>query len=194
MSTKVQGWAWDQEVLVQRKAILLWLANRATDNGVCFPGLAEIRQKTGLSESMVRRHLHWLASDQDDDGQPKEPLLEIIERPVGGSRHTSNVYVLRVPWAEPAGVRAELAELKYVPAEVLGGVGSTGATQGGGWHPCQPVGSTGAPQVGGTGATQELLPENLDRDTPLPPTGEQPQGGAVEDPGPGAGSLDDQAE
>ena len=37
MSAKVQGWAWDQDVLVQRKAILLWLANRATDNGVCFP-------------------------------------------------------------------------------------------------------------------------------------------------------------
>ena len=72
MSAKVQGWAWDQEVLVQRKAILLWLANRATDSGVCFPGLAEIRLKTGLSESMVRRHLHWLASDWDD-GQPKTP-------------------------------------------------------------------------------------------------------------------------
>ena len=166
MSAKVQGWAWDQDVLVQRKAILLWLANRATDTGVCFPGLAEIRLKTGLSESMVRRHLHWLASDQDEDGQPKAPLLEIIERPVCGSRHTSNVYVLRVPWAQPEDVRAELAELKYVPAEVLGGVGSTGATQGGGWHPCQPVGSTGAPQVGGTGARQEPLTRNLDRETP----------------------------
>jgi len=72
VSAKVQGWAWDQEVLVQRKAILLWLANRATASGVCFPGLAEIRLKTGLSESMVRRHLHWLASDWDD-GQPKTP-------------------------------------------------------------------------------------------------------------------------
>src|ERR671939_84874 len=117
---------------------------------------------------MVRRPLHWLTSDQDDDGQPKPPLLEIIERPVCGSRHTSNVYVLRVPWAEPDAVRAELAELKYVPAAVLGGVGSTGATQGGGWHPCHPVGSTGAPQVGGTGARQELSVENPDRDTPLP--------------------------
>jgi hypothetical protein len=38
MSAKVQGWAWDQDALVQRKAILLWLANRATDSGVCFPG------------------------------------------------------------------------------------------------------------------------------------------------------------
>src|SRR5918912_391682 len=120
---------------------------------------------------MVRRHLHWLASDEDEDGQPKAPLLEIIARPVCGGRHTSNVYVLRVPWAEPEAVRAELAELKYVPAEVLGGVGSTGATQG-----------------GGTGATQEPLTKNLDRETPLPPTGEQPQGGVSESPGPGAGS------
>ena len=64
MSARVTGWAWDQDVLVQRKAILLWLANRATDTGVCFPGLAEICQETGPSESMVRRHLHWLASQR----------------------------------------------------------------------------------------------------------------------------------
>src|SRR5205823_11336954 len=103
-----------------------------TDNGVCFPGLAEIRQKTGLSESMVRRHLHWLASDRDEAGEPKVPLVQIIERPVAGRRHTSNVYVLRVPWAKPEDVRAELAELKHVPAEALEGVDGTGATHGGG--------------------------------------------------------------
>ena len=186
MSARVTGWAWDQEVLVQRKAILLWLANRATDSGVCFPGLAEIRQKTGLSESMVRRHLHWLASDRDDAGEPKAPLVGIIERPVAGSRHTSNVYVLRVPWAKPEDVRAELAELKHVPAEALEGVGGAGATQGGGWHPCQPVGSAGVPQVGGAGARPELSPGNPDRNSPLPPTGEEQQqgeGGEIGHPG-----------
>jgi hypothetical protein len=46
MSTKVTGWVWDQDLLIQRSAVLLWPAERATDNGVCFPGQAEIRQKT----------------------------------------------------------------------------------------------------------------------------------------------------
>ena len=76
MSAKVQGWVWDlADVLPQRRLVLLWLANRATDNGVCFPGQAEVRRKTGLGEKMVRRHLHWLASELDDEGSPKPPLL-----------------------------------------------------------------------------------------------------------------------
>ena len=38
MSAKVQGWAWgEQGLLPQRKLLLLWLANRATDAGVCSP-------------------------------------------------------------------------------------------------------------------------------------------------------------
>src|SRR5919205_3865124 len=114
MSAKVQGWAWDQDLLPQRKLLLLWLANRATDAGVCFPAKRELAQHTGLGERMVRYHLAWLASDQDEDGQPKTPLLQIIERPVGGERNTSNVYVLRVPWAQPEEVRAELAEFKHM--------------------------------------------------------------------------------
>ena len=79
VSSKVTGWAWEQELPVQRKCVLLWLAERATDNGVCFPGQTEIRQKTGLSESMVRRYLHWLAADHDDDGRPKPSLVRIIK-------------------------------------------------------------------------------------------------------------------
>src|ERR671938_1145012 len=130
MSAKVQGWVWDQALLPQRKLLLLWLANRATDAGVCFPSKRELAEQTGLGERMVRYHLAWLASDQDEHGQPKVPLLRIIERPVDSERNTSNVYVLRVPWAQPEEVRAELAEIRHVPAPALAGVGRTGATQG----------------------------------------------------------------
>jgi hypothetical protein len=174
VSTKVTGWVWDQDLLIQRKAVLLWLAERATDNGVCFPGQAEIRQKTGLSESMVRRHLHWLASDGTDDGEPRRPLLRIVERPVTRDRHTSNVYVIRVPWALAVDVVRELGEVKHMPAAALKGVGRTGAPQGDGWHGCTPVGSTGAPQVAGTGAREEpSLPDRHRNHTPLPPTSAQ---------------------
>ena len=120
MSDKVQGWVWDlPDLLPQRRLILLWLANRATDSGVCFPGQAEVRRKTGLGEKMVRRHLHWLASDRDEDGRAKQPLLTIIERRVDADRNTSNVYVLHVPWARPSQVARELDELKHVPAATL---------------------------------------------------------------------------
>jgi len=117
VSAKVQGWVWDlTDVLPQRRLVLLWLANRATDNGVCFPGQAEVRRKTGLGEKMVRRHLHWLASELDDEGSPKPPLLTIVERRIGTDRNTSNVYVLHVPWAQPDQVARELEELKYMPS------------------------------------------------------------------------------
>ena len=120
MSAKVQGWVWDlADLLPQRRLVLLWLANRATDNGVCFPGQAEVRRKTGLGEKMVRRHLHWLASDVDDDGNPKAPLMTIVERRIDADRNTSNVYVLHVPWAQADVVARELEELKHVPAEVV---------------------------------------------------------------------------
>lgn len=177
VSSKVTGWAWEQELPVQRKCVLLWLAERATDNGVCFPGQTEIRQKTGLSESMVRRYLHWLAADHDDDGRPKPTLVRIIQRPVAGGRNTSNVYVLLVPWARPADVRRELEELKYVPLPALAGVGGTGAPQGG-VHGCIPVGGVDAPHVGGTGAREEPSRKNRYLE-PLPqaPESGQPQQG-----------------
>src|SRR5918911_2536324 len=123
MSAKVQGWVWDQDLPVQPKLILLWLANRATDAGVCFPTKRELGQRTGLSERMVRYHLDWLARDHDDQGQSRAPLLSIIQRKVAGDRNTSNVYVIRVPWAEPGLVRCELNELKHVPSAALEVVG-----------------------------------------------------------------------
>jgi hypothetical protein len=167
MSSKVSGWVWDQDLSVQRKCVLLWLAERATDNGVCFPGQHEIRRKTGLSESMVRRYLHWLASDQNELGQPKRALLRIIERPIAGDRNTSNVYVLLVPWARPDDIRRELNELRYIPRSVLRRVGGTDAPQGGEERTCTPLGGTRAPQVGGAGAREEPSPP--DQYPELPP-------------------------
>ncbi len=177
MSSKVTGWAWEQELPVQRKCVLLWLAERATDNGVCFPGQTEIRQKTGLSESMVRRYLHWLAADHDDDGRPKPSLVRIIQRPVAGGRNTSNIYVLLVPWARHVDVRRELEELKYVPPPALAGVGGTGAPQSGA-HGCTPVGGVDAPQLGGTGAREEPSRKNRHLESlPHAPEDDQPQQG-----------------
>ena len=165
MSAKVQGWVWDLELGAQPKLLLLWLANRATDAGVCFPTKRELGRRTGLSERMVRYHLEALARDRDDQGDPRAPLLSIIERRVAADRNTSNVYVICVPWAVPDVVRAELNELKHIPNKSLRGVGTTGCTQ-----------------VGVTGCTENRSPVLSHRITPpIPPEDSQQQQGVVVD-------------
>jgi hypothetical protein len=169
MSSKVSGWVWDLDLASQPKLLLLWLANRATDNGVCFPTKRELGRRTGLSERMVRYHLECLARDRDEQDQVCVPLLSIIERRVAGDRNTSNVYLIRVPWASPEVVRAELDELKHVPGLALEAVGTTGCTQGGD-HALHPVGTTGCTQVGTTGCTQNRSRSDDHRDNPpIPP-------------------------
>src|ERR671932_258462 len=144
MSDKVQGWAWDLDLPAPRKLVLLWLAGRATDNGVAFPGEREIRERTGLCERMVRYHLQWLASDQGDNGLPKRPLVIRVERRVASQRNTSNVYVLSVPWQQPEAVRRDLEELQHVTngaiERALAWVGATDCPQGGGGNELAPVG------------------------------------------------------
>ena len=177
MSSKVTGWVWDLDLASQPKLLLLWLANRATDSGVCFPTKRELGRRTGLSERMVRYHLECLARDCDEHGQVCVPLLSIIERRIAGDRNTSNVYVIRVPWASPEVVRGELDELKHVPSSALEGVGTTGCTQGGD-HALHPVGTTGCAQVGTTGCTQNRSPKDDHRDTPpIPPVVREQQPG-----------------
>ena len=68
VSAKVQGWVWELDLPAQPKLVLLWLANRATDSGVCFPTKRELGKHTGLSERMVRYHLRWLAAHRNDQG------------------------------------------------------------------------------------------------------------------------------
>ena len=46
MSAKVQGWVWDLDLAPQPKLLLLWLANRATDAGVCFPTKRELGKRS----------------------------------------------------------------------------------------------------------------------------------------------------
>jgi hypothetical protein len=192
MSDKVQGWVWDLDLLPARKLVLLWLAGRATDNGVAFPGEREIRERTGLCERMVRYHLQWLASDLDDSGQPKRPLVMRVERRVASRRNTSNVYVLAVPWQEPNLVRRDLEELQHVTAAAIEAtlrrVGATDCAQGSGGNGLPPVGAADCPEVGATGCPQESSPKKRHRNTPQPPTGAQQQGEAkkpVDEPAPG---------
>ena len=92
MSDKVRAWVWELDLPPARKLVMLWLAGRATDSGVAFPGEREIRDKTGLGERMVRYHLQGLTTDEVDRLEPNAgPLLLRIERPIRAGRNTSNV-------------------------------------------------------------------------------------------------------
>jgi len=184
VSDKVQAWVWDLDLQPARKLVLLWLAGRATDNGVAFPGEREIRERTGLGERMVRYHLQWLAGDRDEHGQPKQPLVVRVERRVSSQRNTSNVYILAVPGQQPDAVRRDLEELRHVTKHAielaLARVGATGCREGSGGSPLPPVGEAGCPDMGATGCREEPSRTNSHRNTPpLPPSRARQQQGLV---------------
>lgn len=180
MSEKVQAWVWDLDLQPARKLVLLWLAGRATDSGVAFPGEREIRDRTGLGERMVRYHLRWLASDRGDRGQPKQPLVVRVERRISSQRNTSNVYILAVPWQQADDLRRDLEELRHVTKHAieraLVQVGATSCPQGSGGNALPPVGEVHCPEVGATGCSEESSPGNSHRNTPpSPPAGKRQQ-------------------
>ena len=160
------------------QVLLLWLAKRATDNGVCFPTKREIRQATGLSESMVRYHLSAWQAIATSTVKPSSRSLRIIERPIAGDRNTSEC--VRDPGAVggPELVRAELEELKHMPSSALEGVGATVAPRGWGRMHCTqwvaPVHPRWVPPV-----ARRTVTTGRHRDTPpIPPvTGQQQPGG-----------------
>ena len=174
MSDKVQGWAWDLDLQPARKLVLLWLAGRATDNGVAFPGEREIRERTGLGERMVRYHLQWLASDRDDSGEPKRPLVVRVERRIASHRNTSNVYILAVPWQEPNAVRRDLEELQHVTKaaieRALSALRQVGATD------CPQGGKPAAPRWGQPVAGRNRHEGNVTGTPPNPPPGHSSRG------------------
>lgn len=107
---------------------------------------------------------------------------------MGAARNTSNVYILRVPWAEQAEVRRDLEELKHIPESAMTkvltsvGVGATGCPQvdSSGGNGLPPVGEVGCPEVGATGCREESSLRNSHGNTPpRPPMGVLQQQGEV---------------
>lgn len=57
MSYAALSWAWGVKVSATCKLVLVCLADRADDDGACFPSLRDIQARTGLSERAVRNAL-----------------------------------------------------------------------------------------------------------------------------------------
>jgi hypothetical protein len=87
MSAQATAWAWDQELPPARKFVLLALANRADEVGVCWPSARDLGHLCGLSRSQVWRHV---------DAMKNDGLLRVANRFEGG-RQTSNIFVLSLP-------------------------------------------------------------------------------------------------
>ena len=94
MSSSARDWAWQQRLprlpngaQVTAKLVLLYLAERADANGVCWPSFAAIAQATGSTPPAVNRALRRLT---------ELGLVVATRRSDGLGRRSSSRYELRV--------------------------------------------------------------------------------------------------
>lgn len=88
MSNRASAWAWVQDVKSGPKFVLVALADRADEEGECFPSVNWLCDKTGFSKSAVKENIARLF---------KLELLEITSRRRVDGSHTSNLYRLTIP-------------------------------------------------------------------------------------------------
>jgi hypothetical protein len=86
-------WAFKQTLRPAEKILLLAIADYADDEGACWPSLATLVEKTGLSERSIRTHLRTLEHFD---------LLTTVERRRSNGSQTSNRYVLHMDMTPPA--------------------------------------------------------------------------------------------
>jgi len=60
MSTRVMAACWPLQMPASAKAVLISLADQANDDGVCWPSIGTVAQRTCLSERTVRSAIGWL--------------------------------------------------------------------------------------------------------------------------------------
>lgn len=86
MSVKYLAWALDlEQVDATHKMVLVVLANRANDDGECWPGQASIARQASMSESSVRRKLSALE---------RAGYIRRDHRPGSGGGRATDMYVL----------------------------------------------------------------------------------------------------
>ncbi|QND84586.1 Helix-turn-helix domain-containing protein [Chromobacterium vaccinii] len=93
MSIKLMSRAWDMDIPTGQKMILIALADRANDEGECWPGQEELAKKGSMSPRSVVNHIDWL----EDHG-----LLK-VERRQKGNQRQSNRYTVTLDSFIPGG-------------------------------------------------------------------------------------------
>ncbi len=84
MSIKAMNWAWQIDLIANKKLTLLCLADHADNDGVCWPGISAVVEKTGLSRRTVINFLHefeagGLLRQQHRKGTNGRQLSSVIE-------------------------------------------------------------------------------------------------------------------
>lgn len=86
MSVEALSWAFQQDVIpAAKKLVLIALANRADEDGYCFPGYKKLAENCSMDRRTVIRHV----KDLELDG-----LIEITSRQREDGADTSNLYRL----------------------------------------------------------------------------------------------------
>ena len=91
MSIRLMSRAWDMNMPTSQKMVLLALADRANDDGECWPGQAELATKCSMSPRNVIRMIEWLEA---------RGALRYERRQTGNARK-SNRYVLTLDGFNP---------------------------------------------------------------------------------------------
>lgn len=85
MSIKAMNWAWDIRLQPAVKLVLLKLADRANDDGECWPGQESIATACDMSERSVMRHIGFLE---------RVGILSVGRRKGEDGRQETNLYTL----------------------------------------------------------------------------------------------------
>lgn len=86
MSIKIMNWVWGQEISSSaKKLVLLALADRANDDGDCWPGIASLIEKCSIPRRTLLRALAGLQTDG---------LISVHHRAGEGAGRMTNVYHL----------------------------------------------------------------------------------------------------
>lgn len=89
MTIRAMNWAWGVELPPAMKLVLLKLADRANDDGECWPGMDVVAEACGVSVRSVMRYIQ----------QMEEMGMICVDRRKGekGQQQT-NVYTLNMAW------------------------------------------------------------------------------------------------
>lgn len=89
MTIRAMNWAWGIELPPAMKLVLLKLADRANDDGECWPGMDVVAQACGVSKASMIRYIQKM----EEMG-----LVMVSKRKGDDGRQQTNVYTLNMEW------------------------------------------------------------------------------------------------
>lgn len=154
MSVEAMSWAFAQTLPPCPKSVLVALANRADEDGQCWPGLDDLEQRTGWNRRSIQRAIK--------DLQERGLLVASFRfKPMGGQN--SNLYRLAcsptfIPSPRPQGDRV-------TPGGVTQGQGEGDTQSPRGVTPCHGEGDTVSPES----SSESSVEQSLEHDVGLTP-------------------------